>query len=345
MPRISPAPTLGRSTTSTRCSPCCRYRRPLPGAADLRRRAEAALEEARIRGIQVVTRDSPAYPGQLLKIPDPPPVLWVRGDAGPCRFEVAIVGSRFATPHGLEVGFTPGAGPGRRGIGRGERPGAGRRRRRPPRRAAGRRSDHRGAGMRRRCRLSARARAAGRPRSRRPGPFVSEFAPGVAAARMALPPAQPHHQRPVARRRDCRGRGAQRVAHHRAMRPGAGPVGDGGAGRRAERPEPGRARPPPGRRPHGREASRTSSRSSCTTGATSSADVAGVRPGTHPATGKPRPGGTLRDPVLRAMAAGEPYELEELAAKTGIDPMTAAGPADANSNWAAGCCASRAADS
>ncbi|MFO7694444.1 MAG: DNA-processing protein DprA [Vicinamibacterales bacterium] len=79
-------------------------------AAELRRRAGAALEEARKRGIQVVTRDTPAYPGRLLSLPDPPPVLWTRGDAGPCRFEVAIVGSRFATPHGLQIGFRLGQG-------------------------------------------------------------------------------------------------------------------------------------------------------------------------------------------------------------------------------------------
>ena len=38
--------------------------------------------------------------------------------------------------------------------------------------------------------------------------------------------------------------------------------------------------------------------------------------------GNPGPAGLLRDPVLRAMGPGETYGLEELAAKTGIDPMT-----------------------
>jgi len=45
------------------------------------------------------------YPGRLEQIPDPPPVLWSRGLVGSCDFAVAIVGSRTATPHGLEVGF------------------------------------------------------------------------------------------------------------------------------------------------------------------------------------------------------------------------------------------------
>jgi DNA processing protein len=79
-------------------------------AADLRRRAMSALEEARTKGIHVVLRGCPDYPGRLESIPDPPPVLWVRGIVGPCPRAVAIVGSRFATPHGLEVGFKLGQG-------------------------------------------------------------------------------------------------------------------------------------------------------------------------------------------------------------------------------------------
>ena len=47
---------------------------------------------------------------RLDSIPDPPPVLWARGDAGPCAHAVAIVGSRFATHQGLEVGARLGQG-------------------------------------------------------------------------------------------------------------------------------------------------------------------------------------------------------------------------------------------
>jgi DNA processing protein len=79
-------------------------------AADLRRRAMSALEAARKKGIHVVLRGGPNYPGRLESIPDPPPVLWARGRSGPCPRAVAIVGSRFATPHGLEVGFKLGQG-------------------------------------------------------------------------------------------------------------------------------------------------------------------------------------------------------------------------------------------
>lgn len=79
-------------------------------AAELRRRAEAAMEAARKRGILLLVRGSPDYPVRLSSIPDPPPVLWARGDVGPRLHHVAIVGSRFATPQGLEIGFRLGMG-------------------------------------------------------------------------------------------------------------------------------------------------------------------------------------------------------------------------------------------
>ncbi len=68
------------------------------------------MEAARRRGILLVVRGSPDYPVRLSSIPDPPPVLWARGDVGPCLHDVAIVGSRFATPQGLEIGFRLGMG-------------------------------------------------------------------------------------------------------------------------------------------------------------------------------------------------------------------------------------------
>ena len=85
-------------------------------AADLRRRADAALAAARRNGIGVVLRGTPDYPERLASIPDPPPVLWARGTAGPCRHAVAVVGSRSATRHGLEIGFRLGRGLGGAGF-------------------------------------------------------------------------------------------------------------------------------------------------------------------------------------------------------------------------------------
>jgi DNA processing protein len=53
-------------------------------------------------GHAVVTLADDTYPRQLLEIPDPPPLLYVRGDVALLsRPSLAIVGSRNATPQGL----------------------------------------------------------------------------------------------------------------------------------------------------------------------------------------------------------------------------------------------------
>jgi DNA processing protein len=53
---------------------------------------------------QVITWDSPEYPALLMQIPDPPPVLFVRGKLLPTdEWAVAMVGSRKATVYGREV--------------------------------------------------------------------------------------------------------------------------------------------------------------------------------------------------------------------------------------------------
>ncbi len=50
----------------------------------------------------IVTLDQPNYPASLARIADPPPVLFVRGDlAALATPQLAIVGSRHATPGGL----------------------------------------------------------------------------------------------------------------------------------------------------------------------------------------------------------------------------------------------------
>ncbi len=64
----------------------------------------AALEEAnRIADQQALylTPEDPAYPERLLNIYDPPPVLWVRGDAAQlARAGIAVVGTRSPSPYG-----------------------------------------------------------------------------------------------------------------------------------------------------------------------------------------------------------------------------------------------------
>ena len=66
--------------------------------------AGPALAEAARLGLSILTQPSPDYPDRLRQIPDPPIVLWVRGEReivhGPA---VAIVGSRSATPTGIAV--------------------------------------------------------------------------------------------------------------------------------------------------------------------------------------------------------------------------------------------------
>ncbi|MGQ0524193.1 MAG: DNA-processing protein DprA [Betaproteobacteria bacterium] len=53
---------------------------------------------------QVVTLGDAGYPQALLQIPDPPPLLYVRGDAGLLNVPaLAIVGSRNATPQGVAL--------------------------------------------------------------------------------------------------------------------------------------------------------------------------------------------------------------------------------------------------
>jgi DNA processing protein len=60
------------------------------------------VAQARRRGQQIVVPGHPAYPPRLWQIPDPPPVLFLRGtlDARPA---VAVVGARRASPYGLQA--------------------------------------------------------------------------------------------------------------------------------------------------------------------------------------------------------------------------------------------------
>jgi len=73
--------------------------------ADARSAASRAIEAGRASNIQVVPWFDESYPALLGCIPDPPPVLWVRGDpAVLTRPAVAVIGSRAATSYALAVG-------------------------------------------------------------------------------------------------------------------------------------------------------------------------------------------------------------------------------------------------
>ncbi len=68
-------------------------------------RARGAAEEemARVRegGASLLTPEDQAYPGPLLEIYDPPPVLWVRGDVALLNEPgIAVVGTRHPSPYG-----------------------------------------------------------------------------------------------------------------------------------------------------------------------------------------------------------------------------------------------------
>jgi DNA processing protein len=70
----------------------------------LRRRASAALAAARRLGIGVIAWGERAYPPLLAAIADAPLALWVRGNPTLLgQPAVAVVGSRAATPYGLEA--------------------------------------------------------------------------------------------------------------------------------------------------------------------------------------------------------------------------------------------------
>jgi DNA processing protein len=63
----------------------------------------AALAAGRRRALVF---GGPDYPPRLAAIPDPPPLLWINGDAAlPARAAIAVVGSRYASPSSLEVAF------------------------------------------------------------------------------------------------------------------------------------------------------------------------------------------------------------------------------------------------
>jgi len=71
---------------------------------------EAELRKAELLGVDILPLSHPDYPESLRQIYDPPPVLYVRGElprqlAGPLERvrALAIVGTRNATPYGLEL--------------------------------------------------------------------------------------------------------------------------------------------------------------------------------------------------------------------------------------------------
>lgn len=79
-------------------------RPPWADAARLRRRAAQAWDRTDRSRVRPIAWSDPEYPPLLAMIADPPPVLWVSGEAAvfgrPC---VALVGSRSGSPYALLV--------------------------------------------------------------------------------------------------------------------------------------------------------------------------------------------------------------------------------------------------
>ena len=76
------------------------WRRPIP---DFDAQLDAVIAWRELPGNHVVTLDDPAYPPTLLTMPDPPPLLYIKGRLDRLHTRaVALVGSRSATPQGIE---------------------------------------------------------------------------------------------------------------------------------------------------------------------------------------------------------------------------------------------------
>jgi DNA processing protein len=73
-----------------------------PGA-DFARYLDAVLAWRKLEGNAIVTLDDPVYPPALLTMPDPPSLLYIKGRLDLLHAKgVAVVGSRSATPQGVE---------------------------------------------------------------------------------------------------------------------------------------------------------------------------------------------------------------------------------------------------
>ena len=82
-----------------------------------RTRATTRIQSDTVDAIAVITRGCDEYPAQLAAVPSAPDTLYVRGQlVADDALAVAVVGSRRATPYGLEVAERLGAALGARGV-------------------------------------------------------------------------------------------------------------------------------------------------------------------------------------------------------------------------------------
>ncbi|PIE70428.1 MAG: DNA-protecting protein DprA [Deltaproteobacteria bacterium] len=74
------------------------------------------VDHCRSADIHILHQKSEAYPALLLTLPDPPPLLYVKGDLDHQLPAVSIVGSRNATPYGKRAAYRLGTDLARNGI-------------------------------------------------------------------------------------------------------------------------------------------------------------------------------------------------------------------------------------
>ena len=80
--------------------------------------AEKELAEVRKLGCRLLNWDETEYPQRLLEIYDPPPLLYVRGDASVLnRHSISMVGTRRPTPYGIQIAERLGHDLAARGLG------------------------------------------------------------------------------------------------------------------------------------------------------------------------------------------------------------------------------------
>ncbi len=78
--------------------------------------ARREIDRCRRNGFHIITQHDPRYPALLLHIPDPPPILYCRGELDGSACHIAVVGSRKATAYGLSSARMLSEGLARRGI-------------------------------------------------------------------------------------------------------------------------------------------------------------------------------------------------------------------------------------
>lgn len=99
----SPAEPLSAFRLDAALDEACPHR-ALPTLARAAEAAAPLLDDLAAGRRRAIVFGGEAYPARLAAIPDPPPLLWINGDAASLAQPViAIVGSRYATPSSLDV--------------------------------------------------------------------------------------------------------------------------------------------------------------------------------------------------------------------------------------------------